>query len=141
MADREFFLLDMRYKPEVTPGACCDECGHHIDGPPPLVKHGAELMVWWGPNNSGYGNSLVSPWVGRYGESRLREGASYYQLGTLTLAIPCEAVLPFALPRPDRFLGQLGSSWCDGPGPVVINHSLLWDLLEPLAWTPEALHV
>ena len=26
----------------------------------------------------------------------------------------------------------------DGPGPIVINHALMWDLLEPLAWIPKA---
>lgn len=141
MADREFFLLDMRHKPQTDDeywkrreDGTCEGC------PPPCphTKIGAELMVWWGPNDSGYANSLAHPWVGRYTESRLREaGVSYCQLGKLTLAIPCEAVLPLAVPRPDRFMGHRGSFWCDGPGPVVINHSLMWDLLEPLAWIPE----
>lgn len=135
MADREFFLLDMRHKPAASDGCGCDGC----PSPCPHTKLGAELMVWWAPEDKGYGNSLVHPWVGRYSEARLREaGASYYQLGKLTLAIPCDAVLPFAVPRPDRFMGTVGSFWCDGPGPVVINHSLMWDLLEPLAWMPEA---
>lgn len=130
----EFFLLDMRHKPASEEhDEACDNCRP----PCPHTTIGCPLMVWWAPNNSGYGNSLRDPWVGRYSETRLRELGPYYQLGKLTLAIPCEAVLPFAVPRPNQYMGHLGSYWCDGPGPVIINHSLMWDLLEPLAWMPE----
>ena len=135
MSDREFFLLDLRHKPVPSEH---DECTDCEECPPParFTKHGAKLMVWWGPNHSGYGNSLVHPWVGRYTEAHVREHTAYFQLGKLTLALPCDVVLPLAVPRPDRFCGVLGSFWCDGPGPVVINHSLMWDLLEPHAWMP-----
>lgn len=129
MRDRDFFLLDLRQKPELT-----------TDCSPRFTKLGAELMVWWAPNHKGYGNSLVHPWVGRYTEAQVREHAAYYQLGKLTLALPCEVVLRFAVPCPDRFGGTVGSRWCDGPGPIVINHSLMWDLLEPHAWMPEVPH-
>lgn len=95
----EFYLLDMRCKP----GPLSDDDGQCDGCPPPcrFTKHGAELMVWWGPNNSGYRARRSCPSLCR----------------ALTGSAASAAVI-------------------DGPGPVVINHSLMWDLLEPLAWTP-----
>lgn len=96
-------------------------------------------MVWWGVNNSGYGNSLVVPWVGKYTAATIRKHLTYYKPGEATLPIPCDAALRFAVPRPETFMSMPGK-WCDGPGPIVINHALMWDLLEPLAWIPTTAH-
>lgn len=132
--DDEFYLLDLRYKPrEAEDGG--DE-GEHVR-PFTFTTHGAPLMVWWGPKDNGYGNSLAAPWVGRYTAKRIREAIDYYRPGTNTLAIPCAAAEALAVPRPAVFMGRPGT-WCDGPGPIVINHSLMWDLLEAVAWMPEA---
>ena len=122
---REFFLLDMRHKPK----------GPRF-GRPQMHRHDCPLMVWWGVNNSGYGNSLADPWVGRYTAAKIKEHLNYYKPGEATLPIPCDVALRFSVPRPETFMGIVGSKWCDGPGPIVINHALIWDLLEPLAWIP-----
>lgn len=49
------------------------------------------------------------------------------------LAIPCEMALRVAVPKPKPRDGW--GSWCDGPGPVVPNHALLWDYFEDVAWS------
>lgn len=135
---REFYLLDMRHKPKPTEqnddeDAC--DCGR--DSGPPMHDWGAPLRVWWGPNNSGYGNSLALPFVGKYTAETILEGLNYYRPGERTLPIPCDVAERFAVPRPETCMGMPGK-WCDGPGPSMVNHALMWDLLEPLAWIPTA---
>lgn len=114
----EFYLLDLRYRPAER----CD---------PPRAD--APLMVWWGPNDSGYGNSLAPPWVGRYSPERIAAHPDYYRLGERMLAIPRDMAHRVAVPKPKSRKGW--GDWCDGPGPVVPNHSLVWDHLEDVAWS------
>ena len=80
----EFYLLDLRHKPSWDKGQVADI--------------GCPLMVWWGPNDSGYANSLA--WAGKYSAERLRSQPDYYRLGDRMLAIPCEIAERYAVPKP-----------------------------------------
>jgi hypothetical protein len=52
------------------------------------TRSGEECVTWWGPDNSGYVESIDK--AGRYSEARVRANPSYYDNRTSTLAIPCE---------------------------------------------------
>lgn len=113
---RTFFLLAVQHRPRK----------------PAMASRAAPLMVWWAPKDSGYANSLF--WAGRYTAEQLVKNTEYYRLwpraDARTMAVPCEAVLKIAFAKPD--LADKGF-WCDGPGPILPNHLLVWDLLEKMA--------
>lgn len=111
---RLFFLLDTRYRVKR----------------PRLSNRIAELMVFWAPNDQGYSNSLT--WAGRYTAERLAASPDYYRIDkgkdNRMWALPVEAVERLAM-RKD----PADKRHCDGPGPLLVNHVVVWEMLEPLA--------
>lgn len=96
---REFYLLDTSHKPKARQRHV-DEDEDHDEGPP-VVSHGAPLMVWWGPNGCGYGNSLVLPFVGKYTAADIQRRQT--SSASPTSSAPCMS-WPSTMP-PSRSIG------------------------------------
>lgn len=48
------------------------------------------LVLWWGPNNAGYFQSLDM--AGKYSQSKIDSDPSYYDNGDGAVPVPCEIV-------------------------------------------------
>ena len=115
-----FFLLCVQYRPSRNR----------------FHRRGSPLMTWWAPGDNGYAQSLL--WAGRYTAQRLADQQDYYRLwphkDARTMALPVAVVMDIAVPKPDpgdrRF-------WSDGPGPLLPNHQMVWDMLETHAFGQE----
>lgn len=77
------------------------------------------------------GLELLIAWLNRRTDLKYRRRSD-----ARTLAIPAEIALDLAFAKPDP--GDM-SFWCDGPGPILPNHTLVWDLLEKHALAEAAM--